>query len=213
MIKGPIKFLLVLLLMISNVNGQKLKLAVGGGLSSFQSPNLYIKEVKDKGFGFGHEFFLGFKVKHSFPHFPLRIIVKLKYIYAEGKGTRQITNPELELEDASFQITKGIISGGVGGEIPFFENEYSPFLLFDLLFNAIGETKADIKSPSGIGDFTLQKKGRRIGAGIGLGFFIKDIAEDTDLELSFNYNFLNMIGQEHDEGNIYVFNIGAFFLL
>ncbi len=213
MIRYLKSFLLISILTTFTVNAQNLKLALGGGISTFQSPNTFIKDVEDNGFGFGNELFFGFKIKHTFPNFPVRIIAKLKYIFSAGKGDRQIINSEFEVEDASFEITKGILSGGIGGEVFFFEGQYSPFFSFDLLYNAIGETSANIKSPSGTGDFALQKRGRRVGAGFGIGVIIKDIAEKTDLELSLNYSFLNMIGQDVDEGNINVFNIGAFFLL
>ncbi len=205
--------LLFLLIFTTSIYSQNLKLALGGGITTFQSPNTFIKDVGNDGFGFGNELFFGLKVKHSFPNFPVKIIAKLKYIYASGKGERQIVNSDLNVETASFEISKSIFSGGIGGEVFFFEGPYSPFFSFDLLYNAIGDTRANIQSSLGSGDFDLQKSGRRVGFGLGVGVIVKEIAEGTDLELNLNYNFLNMIGQEVDEGNINVFSIGAYFLL
>ncbi|MFO7448156.1 MAG: hypothetical protein R6W90_17485, partial [Ignavibacteriaceae bacterium] len=70
-------FVLISFVIVNNTaNAQGIKLGIGGGLTSIQSPDLY---TEDEGLGFSSEYHFGGKIKFDIPIVPITPYAHITY--------------------------------------------------------------------------------------------------------------------------------------
>ncbi len=163
-------------------SAQGLKIGVGGGLSSVQSPAYYTDAA-----GFSSEYHVGLKGKLSIPLFPIIPVGFIEYHFFRGQTP------------GGADTKQNILSIGVGGEMELLPGPLSPYLGLDLEYNNFGDFETS-GSPSASGV-------SRMGLGIGAGVMLTLLPIDFDVSLK--YQMLNLFGKDSGEETIGIINLNA----
>ncbi len=174
-------FAAVALFSFQETNAQGLKIGVGGGLSSVQTPDFYKNAA-----GFSTEYHVGLKGKLSIPVFPITPIGFIEYHFFRGQ------TPD------GADTKRNILSVGVGGELELLPGPLSPYLGLDLEFNNFGDLEAGSFSSPGVS---------RVGLGIGAGAMLNLLVIDVDVSLK--YQMLNLFGKDNGEDTIGIINLNV----
>ncbi len=175
-------FAAISLLSLQDANAQGIKIGIGGGLSSVQSPTAYTDA-----FGFSSEYHIGLKGKLSIPVFPITPIGFVEYHFFRGQTP------------AGADTKQNILSIGVGGELSLLPGPLSPYLGLDLEFNNF----SDLEISGG----TNLSGNSRTGLGVGAGVMLTLLPIDFDVSLK--YQMLNLFGKEDGEETIGIINLNA----
>ncbi len=175
-------FIAVSFLAYQNAQAQTIKLGIGGGLSSVQSPTYYTDNA-----GFSSEYHIGVKGKLSLPVIPITPIGFVEYHFFRG------------LTPAGADTKQNILSIGVGGELSLLPGPLSPYVGLDIEFNSLGDFETT-GSPTASGV-------SRMGLGIGAGAMLTLLPIDFDVSLK--YQMLNLFGKESGEETIGIINLNA----
>jgi len=176
-------FIAVSFLVHQDAQAQSLKIGIGGGLSSVQSPSYYTDAA-----GFSSEYHIGIKAKLSVPVIPITPIGFIEYHFFRGKTA---------VGDADTK--QNILSIGVGGELSLLPGPLSPYLGLDIEFNSLGDFETTgAPTASGVS---------RMGLGIGAGVMLTLLPIDFDVSLK--YQMLNLFGKESGEETIGIINLNA----
>ncbi len=173
-------FAAISLLSLQETNAQSIKIGIGGGLSSVQSPTYYTDNA-----GFSSEYHIGLKGMLSIPVFPITPIGFIEYHFFRGQ------TPE------GADTKQNILSIGVGGQMELLPGPLSPYIGLDLEFNNLGEITG---LPTG-------SSVSRMGLGVGAGVMLTLLPIDFDVSLK--YQMLNLFGKESGEENIGIINLNA----
>ncbi len=167
---------------LQETSAQSIRLGIGGGLSSVQSPTYYTDAA-----GFSSEYHLGVKGKLSIPFFPITPIGFVEYHFFNGQTP------------AGADTKQNILSIGVGGEMVLLPGPLSPYLGLDLEFNNLGDFEiTGAPTASGVS---------RMGLGIGAGVMLTLLPIDFDVSLK--YQMLNLFGKDDGEETIGIINLNA----
>ena len=175
-------FVAVSLFSMQEISAQSIKIGIGGGLSSVQSPDSY----KD-GAGFSSEYHVGLKGKLNFPLFPITPIGFVEYHFFRGQTP------------AGADTKQNILSIGVGGEMSLLPGPLSPYLGLDFEFNNF----SDLEISGG----TNLSGNSRTGLGVGAGVMLTLLPIDFDVSLK--YQMLNLFGKEDGEETIGIINLNV----
>lgn len=175
-------FAAISLLNLQETNAQGIKIGIGGGLSSIQSPTYYTDAA-----GFSSEYHIGAKGKLSIPLFPITPIGFIEYHFLRGQTP------------AGADTKQNILSLGVGAEMGLLPGPLSPYVGLDLEFNNFGDLETT--------DLPTQSSVSRMGLGIGAGVMLTLLPIDFDVSLK--YQMLNLFGKENGEETIGIINLNA----
>lgn len=170
------------LLCLQETNAQSIRLGIGGGLSSVQSPSEYTDAL-----GFSSEYHVGVKGKLSIPLFPITPIGFVEYHFFNGQTPDGVDTKQ------------NILSIGVGGEMELLPGPLSPYVGLDLEFNSLGDLEiTGAPTVAGVS---------RMGLGVGAGVMLTLLPIDFDVSLK--YQMLNLFGKEDGEDTIGIINLNA----
>lgn len=201
------KFSLILifffLLFMQRTDAQLLKIGVGGGLTSFQSPALYANDISltngnVDAYGLKNNYHFGVEAKFNLPLFPITPIAFFDYHVMKGTGSGDYTG---------YQTSLSILSIGAEAEyfvmpLPFVH----PYLAINISENNFG--KLEIQAPGGA---TLDSPTQsRIGGGIGIGTEIT--IPPVNFDLSAKYNSFNLLGKSSGEQSVNVVSVSLMLL-
>ncbi len=194
---------LFMLLFIQSADAQLLKIGVGGGLLSLQSPNYYTNNISltngnVDAYGLKNNYQFGVEAKFNLPLFPITPVAFINYGILKGTGSGDYTG---------YQTSLSIFS--IGAEAEYFALPFPfmrPYVALNISENNFG--KLEIEAPSGatLDSPTLS----RLGGGIGIGAEIT--IPPVDFDLSAKYNVFNLVGKNSGEKSVNAFSVSLMLL-
>jgi hypothetical protein len=194
-----LQVLLTLFLLFSfSLKAQIVRVGIGGGLTSINSPTYYTDNISNGGFGLKDGYHLSLIAKFNIPLSPIIPAFFIDYHYLNSSG---------QSDSGSVSYTQKIFSIGAEGEWDFLPLPLiKPYLLVNISLNNFGELQKTISNQVyGQASYT------RYGMGFGIGAVIS-IIPSMDLDLSAKYNFMNLIGKKSNEGKIDAFTLNLVLL-
>ncbi len=185
--KNP-KIILITLSIIfifAGLDKAQIKIGIGGGLTSIQSPGNFKADISSGGLGFTGNYHYTVMAKLSLPLVPFTPAAFIDYHILRGSGT---------FASQSIKTSMDIFSLGLEGEfnvlpLPFL----SPYICADAALNKFGKLeRTGMAGTSGIS---------RYGVGIGVGAVLS-ILPAIDIDGSVKYQLMNLIGKSSGEGSI-----------
>ncbi len=176
---------LCFIFMFAGLNRAQIKIGIGGGLTSIQSPNALKESISSGGKGFTGNYHYTVMAKLSLPLVPFTPAAFIDYHILRGSGS---------IGSKTVETSMDIFSLGLEGEftllpIPFL----SPYFCVDVALNKFGKLEeTGMASQAGMS---------RYGAGLGVGAVLS-ILPKIDIDGSIKYQFMNLIGKSSGEGSI-----------
>ncbi len=191
---------MMLLFLSFESNAQILRLGIGGGITSVQSPDFYKNSIANYGEGFTGSYHISAIGKLNLPLIPFTPAVYVDYHVFQGSGVQNGLSIESSLK---------IISIGAEGELTLLPLPLiKPYLAVDVAMNRFG----NLEETANKGTRIVQNSGTRYGAGIGLGAEI-GVIPSLPLDLSAKLQFLNLSGKSGGEQNVRVLTVTLLLLL
>lgn len=190
--------LLCFILIFYNCSKAQIKIGLGGGLTSIQTPDAFKNDVSKGGLGFTGNYHFTAMAKLSLPLIPFTPAAFIDYHILRGSGTRN---------SYSVETSMNILSLGLEGELTLLPLPIlSPYVCLDVTLNKFGQ----LEETSQLGSIT-QNGMSRYGAGVGVGAVLS-ILPKIDLDGSIKYQYLNLIGKNNGESNINALTINIIML-
>ena len=181
-------FPMLLILIFSGLTSAQIKIGLGGGLTSIQSPDAYKNDVASGGEGFTGNYHLTAIAKLSLPLIPFTPAAFIDYHVLRGSGNRG---------SYAVETSMNILSIGLEGELTLLPIPVlSPYVCADFALNKFGQ----LEETSQLGSI-VQSGVSRYGVGIGVGAVLT-VLPKIDIDGSIKYQLLNLIGKNSGESNI-----------
>lgn len=176
---------LCFILMFTGLNKAQIKIGIGGGLTSIQSPNDFKTSISNGGKGFTGNYHYTIMAKLSLPLVPFTPAAFIDYHILRGSGSRG---------SSTLETSMNIFSLGLEGEFTLLPLPFlSPYICADVALNKFGQLEeTGIANQAGIS---------RTGVGLGVGAVLS-ILPKIDIDGSIKYQFMNLIGKSSSEGSI-----------
>ncbi len=179
---------LFMLIIFGSLASAQIKIGLGGGLTSIQSPDAFKNDVASGGEGFTGNYHLTAMAKLSLPLIPFTPAAFIDYHVLRGSGTRN---------SYAVETSMNILSFGVEGELTLLPIPIlSPYVCADFALNKFGQ----LEETSQLGSIVQGGKSR-YGVGLGVGAVVTALPK-VDIDGSIKYQFLNLIGKDSGESNI-----------